>query len=161
AKLRDIQRVSEPGERKPVDLKALLEKTDTLTRKRCEERAISASFHCAEELPSVTADDGRLQQVFLNLILNATDAMGEGGELRVVARETADPQGVSIDFVDTGTGIDPDVMPRIFEPFVTTKEDGLGLGLYISQSIVQEYGGRIQAENRPGEGTSFTVWLPS
>jgi signal transduction histidine kinase len=79
----------------------------------------------------------------------------------VVARETQDPHGVSIDFTDTGTGIDPDLMQRLFEPFVSTKEDGLGLGLYISQSIVQEYGGHIQANSEPGKGATFTVWMPS
>jgi len=160
ARLRDIQRTSEPSHSKPIDLRVLLEKTETLTRKRCEEKGIQVTFDCQQELPLVKADDGRIQQVFLNLILNAVDAMEGEGELCVAARETRGPRGVSVDFTDTGTGIDPDVMRHIFDPFVTTKEDGLGLGLYVSRNIVEDCGGRIEAQSLTGRGTTFSVWLP-
>ncbi|HEM62546.1 MAG TPA: hypothetical protein ENO24_09660, partial [Chloroflexi bacterium] len=159
-RLREVQKVSEPGEKKPVDLRTLLEKATTLTRQRCEERDVQASLQCPDRLPSVSADEGRLQQVFLNLILNAVDAMDEGGELLIVAKETKDPAGASIEFTDTGAGIDQEVMQKLFDPFVTTKEQGLGLGLYVSRNIVEDYGGRIEAQSLPGRGTTFGVWLP-
>jgi polar amino acid transport system substrate-binding protein len=74
---------------------------------------------------------------------------------------TAEPSGVSISFVDSGSGIAPDVLPHVFDPFYSTKAQGLGLGLYITHTIVHAHGGRIDVSSRPGEGTTFSVWLPA
>jgi PAS domain S-box-containing protein len=112
--------------------------------------------------PTLIADRDRLEQVFLNLIVNAADAMPMGGTLRV-AVEMPDPEVVEIRIEDTGTGIAPDALARIFDAFYTTKErgKGTGLGLLVSQQIVRDHGGRIQVESEEGQGTCFTIQLPT
>jgi signal transduction histidine kinase len=102
-----------------------------------------------------------MQQVFLNLTLNAIDAMPDGGELHVEVTPSEDGDGVRISFGDRGMGIAADAIPHLFDPFFTTKSDGLGLGLFISQNIVKEHGGDIEVDSQVGEGTTFTVWLPT
>ncbi len=101
-----------------------------------------------------------IQQVFLNLVLNAIDAMPEGGELRIRAEDTEAPLGVQIAFADSGSGIAPEEVRRMFEAFHSTKELGLGLGLFVSRNIVQQHGGRIDVESEIGQGATFRVWLP-
>ena len=112
---------------------------------------------------------GELRQLFSNLVLNAVDAMAEGGRLRIHVRRVPERpdgtrSGVRITIADTGSGIPPKDMPRLFEPFFTTKEEfGTGLGLWISHGIVQKHGGRIRVRSRtlPGHsGTVFSVYLP-
>jgi two-component system NtrC family sensor kinase len=80
--------------------------------------------------------------------------------LEVSTARTVEPAGVRVAFADSGDGIEPDRLPRIFEPFHSSRPEGLGLGLYISKNIVEEHGGRIDLDSRVGEGTTFTVWLP-
>ncbi len=103
-----------------------------------------------------------LQQVLVNLIVNAIHAMPDGGTLTLKSRdEDRERRGVAIEVTDTGVGMAPDVLHRIFDPFFTTKrQDGTGLGLSISQTLVTRQGGSLTAESRPGEGTTFTIWLP-
>jgi two-component system NtrC family sensor kinase len=112
------------------------------------------------DLPPVLAAPGQLQQVFLNLVLNALEAMSRGGWLYIRTEASGDPAGVRVRFVDTGPGIPEEALSHIFEPFYTTREDGLGLGLYICHSIVAEHGGCIEVESRPGQGAAFSIWLP-
>jgi PAS domain S-box-containing protein len=103
----------------------------------------------------------QLKQVFLNLSLNASDAMQvEGGTLTVSLVTAADGRQVGVAFRDTGPGIDPQDLPNLFDPFFTTKETGTGLGLAICYDIVQKHSGRIEVESQPGQGATFTVWLP-
>ena len=115
-------------------------------------------------IPVVMASEGRLSQVFLNLLINATHAIDEGdvenNEIRV--RTWSDDRMVYVEVLDTGKGIEQEHIERIFEPFFTTKEVGVGsgLGLAISKSIVEGYGGRIEVQSEPGKGTSFVVCLP-
>jgi PAS domain S-box-containing protein len=110
---------------------------------------------------------GRIQQVFLNLVLNAIDAMPEGGDLLVTLRREPSSTGarardeVHVAFQDTGVGMEQDVQERLFNPFYTTKSEGLGLGLFISQSIIVDHDGRIEVSSVPGEGTTFHIWLPT
>jgi signal transduction histidine kinase len=106
------------------------------------------------------ADPQQLQQVLLNLSLNAVDAMPNGGTLSIGASlDTA--EGIVVTVADTGSGIDPEVLPRIFQPFFTSKKRrGLGLGLPICDRIVKAHGGRITVESRPGHGTTFKIYLP-
>ena len=117
-----------------------------------------------ENLPLIQGNAGRLQQVFLNLFLNAKDAMAGGGVLNVA---TLNGEFVSVRVSDTGTGIAQEHIQRIYDPFFTTKTSpaegqnrGTGLGLSVTYGIIQEHAGNIRVESRPGEGTTFTLDFP-
>ena len=147
----------------PVDIHACL---DVVLRMAHNELKHTARLerHYADALPTVSASEGRLSQVFLNLIINAAQAMRSGGPERHVLRVLTAVEGerVRIDISDTGHGIPPEVLPRIFEPFFTTKPAGAGtgLGLSISQSIIQKMGGEMGVRSEPGQGTTFSLLLP-
>jgi signal transduction histidine kinase len=116
-------------------------------------------------LPTIFADRQKLRQVFLNLFTNAGDAMPKGGKLTIRARkgQTADKKPfIVIEVIDTGAGIAPENLPRVMEPFFTTKEEGkgTGLGLAICKRIVQEHKGTIQLESAVGKGTTVRLTLP-
>jgi len=161
ADLRDLHRPPSPEERELTDVNALLEQVLTLSRKKCEQHRVEVTWSAAPgSLPVLVVPD-RLKQVFLNLVLNAVDAMPGGGRLEVSAAMTRQPAGVRVTFADTGEGIPPDVLPRIFEPFYSGKADGLGLGLFISDDIVRRHEGHIDVESKEGQGTTFAVWLPA
>ncbi|MBI4508516.1 MAG: HAMP domain-containing protein [Deltaproteobacteria bacterium] len=113
----------------------------------------------ASELPLVAVDDGQLRQAFLNLVRNAAEAMSQGGGALSFATRLGDG-AVEIQVRDTGPGIPVDVLPKIFEPFFSTKERGTGLGLALTQQIIAEHGGRVDVETAEGKGTTFTVRLP-
>ena len=129
---------------------------------------VELQFALSGDLPQVMSNASQLQQVFINLLLNAMDAMEEGGELELGASErrgTGDRSrldGVVAWVRDTGAGIPKEIIHRVMDPFVTTKDvgKGTGLGLAISYSIVQSYGGTIHIDSKPGEGTRVEVWLP-
>jgi signal transduction histidine kinase len=158
--LRDLSREPERKKEESVNLNSLIENTLLLTRKRCQNGRVEVEWNPAADLPAVPAVPDRVQQVFLNLVLNAVEAMPGGGKLRVSVSATDQPGGVRILFADTGVGIEPKRLPRIFEPFHSSRPEGLGLGLYLSKEIVEEHEGRIEVTSRAGEGTTFTVWLP-
>jgi signal transduction histidine kinase len=101
-----------------------------------------------------------LQQVFLNLFLNAVDAMPNGGTLTVRTLYDAPADAIRIEIKDTGTGIDPEILGRIFRPFLTTKSKGTGLGLAICKQMIEQHGGSIGAENDPAGGALFRIGLP-
>src|SRR5262245_24605122 len=109
-------------------------------------------------VPPLWLDTGQVQQVVLNLLTNAAEAMPAGGLVRIATR--AVPGGGEIEIEDHGDGIAPDVRDRLFHPFFTTKAEGTGLGLSISQRIVEAHGGHIRFESHPGRGTTFFVFLP-
>ncbi|MFW6108786.1 MAG: sensor histidine kinase, partial [bacterium] len=112
----------------------------------------------AEDLPPLTADPDQLEQVFVNLILNACRAMPDGGRLTVSARAVDD--AVRIEVADTGTGIAPERLGQIFDPFYSAFGSGTGLGLSLCRRIVQAHGGGIDVASEPGEGTTFRIDLP-
>jgi PAS domain S-box-containing protein len=121
---------------------------------------------CATVLPTVEADRQQLHQVFLNLITNASDAMPRGGTLTVRSREGANAAGhsaVVIEFIDTGTGVQTGDLPKLWEPFFTTKPEGkgTGLGLAICRRIVEEHRGTIEIETAPGKGATVRLTLPA
>ncbi len=111
-------------------------------------------------LPPVRGDEGRLRAVFLNLLRNSREAMPEGGTITVTTRRV-DPSDVEILVEDTGGGIPPDDLTRVFEPFYSTKERGTGLGLAFTQQVMEEHGGSIRCESTVGRGTVFTLRLPA
>jgi two-component system NtrC family sensor kinase len=114
------------------------------------------------DVPEVVVDPSLMQQVFMNLIINAAEAMPDGGQLRVTTRVDPAEKMVEVEFSDTGHGIAQADMERIFDPFFTTKAvgHGTGLGLAISFGIVKEHRGTISVESEPGKGTTFSVRLP-
>jgi signal transduction histidine kinase len=141
-----------------VDLAALLDQTLAFVSERLENRGVRVKQVFAPSI-AVNGDPERLQQLFLNLFLNAADAMPNGGELRVELGER--DGGVRVQVADTGVGINRSDLERIFEPFYTTKEagHGNGLGLMVCKGIVADHGGRIDVASEPGAGTEFTILL--
>jgi signal transduction histidine kinase len=119
--------------------------------------------HWAPDLPHVTADRQQLQQVFLNLLVNAVQAMGEQGTITMTTRSADDGAAAEVVIADTGSGIPPDLIDRIFDPFFTTKQGGTGtgLGLAIAYGIVTRHHGTISVESEVGKGTTFAIRLPA
>jgi PAS domain S-box-containing protein len=144
-----------------IDLLAVLEETLALLAHQVTLQEVTLRKEFQPDLPRVHGNPQVLQQVFTNLILNACNAMPQGGTLSVATRAT-EIGWVEIRFSDTGRGIPPEHLPKIFDPFFTTMPvgKGIGLGLSISYSIVQQHRGTIEVESRVGQGTTFTVRLP-
>jgi PAS domain S-box-containing protein len=161
ARLRNLNQPDQSSEPEPADVNALVERVLTLTRKRCQERYVEVEWTPGEELGPVPLRHNQIEQVVMNLVLNAVDAMPDGGRLQIAATHTDEPPGIEIYVCDSGVGMDEDALDHLFEPFFTTKDTGIGLGLYVSESIVKEHGGRIDVASVEGEGTSFTIWLPA
>ena len=125
---------------------------------------ISVRERLARELPPIRADFNQMLQVFINLLVNAADAIGgDGGEISIVAAVVeGDPSQVEVQLADTGCGIPPEQASKVFEPFYTTKErEGTGLGLSVVWGIVDKHGGRIDLESEVGVGTTVTLRLPA
>ena len=155
------------GEQRPLEVADVLRKTLSLLTKETEEYArVDIVTDFAERMPPVRADAEQLLQVFLNLSLNALQAMPQGGRLVIsTALRRATRRGAAAAFLearfrDTGAGIPSNDLKNLFIPFFTTKEKGTGLGLPISQRIIENHGGTIEVRSQPGEGATFTVLLP-
>ncbi len=142
----------------PCDIQELLQETLRLIRTEVENRRIAVAVEYPGEIPRVQIDRQQIKQVFFNLIKNALEAMPDGGSLKISLRAT--DAWLEAAFLDSGVGIDPARMGRLFQPYQTTKAAGHGLGLMIVQRIVQEHGGQIEVASRPGEGSCFRVLLP-
>jgi len=142
----------------PEDVNELLGNVLDFSREEMERSGVTLERTLDASAPRALLDEGQLRQVFLNLLRNSREAMPEGGQLRV--RSRVENGAVEVVFQDTGRGMTPDVKERIFEPFFSTKEGGTGLGLAVSQQIVQAHGGSIRCESAPGQGTTFVVRLP-
>jgi PAS domain S-box-containing protein len=161
SRLRDMQRRSPRESREPADVNALLEQVLTLTAKKSADHHVGVDWQPDPTLPLVPVVPDHIKQVFLNVVLNAVEAMPEGGRLEVRAVPTAEPAGLAVTIADTGVGMDAEALKRLFEPFYSTKRDGLGLGLHVSRNIVRDHGGRIEVASEVGGGTTFTIWLPA
>jgi GAF domain-containing protein/CheY-like chemotaxis protein len=153
-----------PPERLPVRLNQVIEDTIGMRLNQVTLSGIVLDRHLAQDLPVIAADAQQLQQVFLNLLLNAEQAIleaGKGGRIFVRTSATDDGSAIRAEVIDDGPGIPASALPHVFEPFFTTKEVGVGtgLGLSVSYGIVQEHGGRLSVESWPG-ATTFTVELP-
>jgi len=143
---------------KTFSLNDVVQKTLELLRPEIENRGIAIKTKLLRNLTATPIDATQMQQVLVNLIKNASQAMTTGGTLTLQTGENSD--GVWVSVVDTGGGIPQEQINRIFEPFYTTKKKGSGLGLMIVQRIVRAHNGRIDLESHVGKGTTFRVWLP-
>jgi PAS domain S-box-containing protein len=147
-----------PLQLKMASLNDVVEKTLDLLRPEIENRGIAVKTKLARNLTVTPIDATQMQQVLVNLVKNAAQAMTNGGTLTLQTGENADAVWLSV--ADTGGGIPQEQINRIFEPFYTTKKKGSGLGLMIVQRIVRAHNGRIELESHVGRGTTFRVWLP-
>jgi signal transduction histidine kinase len=145
------------AERIRIDVVAALNEVVALTHLAAAKKQIVITLAGLPALELI-ADRNQLKQAFLNLILNAVEAMPEGGSLTMTTLASKDE--ASIAFADSGSGIPPEHLASIFSPFFTTRRDGTGLGLAITHRIVAGHGGRIEVASTPGVGTTFTVILP-
>jgi signal transduction histidine kinase len=148
-----------PQDLAPVDLKATAEESLTLAGYQVKMDRVERLVQIPEGLPKVRSNHNQLQEVLLNLILNACQAMGEKGGKLVLS---AAPNGtyVTVTVEDTGPGIPANTLRKVFDPFYTTKSSGTGLGLFVTQRIVKSHGGSIELESTVGQGTRFTIRLP-
>ena len=147
-----------PVQLKVVSLNAIVEKTVELLRPEIDNRGVTVTLKLARNLAGAQIDAAQMQQVLVNLVKNAVQAMTTGGSLTLQTGETSD--GIWVSVADTGGGIPEEQINRIFEPFYTTKKKGTGLGLMIVQRIVRAHNGRIELESHEGQGTTFRIWLP-
>ncbi|MBM4328944.1 MAG: PAS domain S-box protein [Deltaproteobacteria bacterium] len=153
-----------PDEEKKVetDINKLLEETLLFYEKQFMNLNIRVKTEFQPDLPRIMGVESQLKQVFINMIINANTAMPSGGELRVASRLESVSEVVAVEIQDTGVGIKPEHLDKIFDAFFTTKKEvkGVGLGLSVCYGFIREHGGRIDVESEPGKGTKFTIYLP-
>ena len=156
-----LDQVRQPSARQPADLRRIIDQACETARPRIDSAGIRLEVRIDAALPLVDADATQLEAALLNLITNSLDALCEGGALMVTASPT--DQGVRIEVADSGPGFLPELLPHVFEPWVTTKPigRGTGLGLGIVREVVKTHGGHIEARNRPEGGAIVTIDLPA
>jgi two-component system sensor kinase FixL len=161
-RMRDMLRHRSP-QRVPVDLRAVLEGVGRRFREQAVARSIRLSVEVPVALPAVAGDPVQLEQVLMNLVLNAFEAIqaGGGGPRAVALRARAGADGVAVSVRDTGPGLDAEALAHAFDSFFTTKPSGLGMGLAISRTIVEAHGGRLLARNNAEGGATFQLSLPA
>ncbi|MGI9101771.1 MAG: sensor histidine kinase [Terriglobales bacterium] len=145
-----------------ADVNVVVDRCIRLVQHHLDLGNVQLQLESAPELPVVHCDPAQIEQVVLALVMNAIDAMPHGGNLLVRTRSLPQSRQIEMQVRDDGVGIPPELLPRMFEPFLTTKETGkgVGLGLAISKSIVERHGGVIEVESQPGRGTTFYIFLP-
>jgi two-component system NtrC family sensor kinase len=154
---------SKPKDANPseADINAVVHKTLTLVQNMIDVSNVETKITLDDHLPPVFVDEHQIQQVFVNLITNAVQAMSTGGKLFIATRAGKRGDSIEITVMDTGKGIAPEFLPHIFDPFFSTKgEGGTGLGLSVSYGIIKNHKGEIRVESKVGVGTTFTVELP-
>jgi C4-dicarboxylate-specific signal transduction histidine kinase len=151
-----------PPQKDRLEINEVILEIIEITRGEAMKHGISVSTQLAGHLPAVEADRVQLQQVLLNLIVNALDAMGaaEGPRQLLISTGPVDASGVLVAVEDTGPGLEPAVLERVFESFYTTKPTGLGMGLSICRSIIEAHGGRLWASTNQQRGTTFQFTVP-
>jgi signal transduction histidine kinase len=157
-RLRATYRAAQMEDFHQAQINNIIEDVYALIATHLRHNEISFEFHPDPELPMIPVLTDQIRQVLLNLLMNAVEAMTTGGRLTVSTQ--ADNDEILLKISDSGPGIDPSILPNIFEPFVTDKARGTGLGLTITYDIILKHRGRIQAENNPQRGATFSVWLP-
>jgi two-component system NtrC family sensor kinase len=145
-----------------VNINSVLNESIDFLENEARYRSIDIQTDFVQELPMTSSDPAQLQQVFLNIINNAIDAIGKDGEIMIKTKYIAKNNEIAIEISDNGPGIPKEMLNKIFDPFFTTKEvgKGTGLGLSISYGIIEKLGGRIIVASEVGQGTTFTIYLP-
>jgi two-component system NtrC family sensor kinase len=148
--------------REKVDLNGLISETLAFLENEAHFRSIDIKTEFCEDLPTTVSDSSQLQQVILNILNNAIDAIGKTGEIIIKTGFNENGRELSVSISDNGPGIPAELMSKIFDPFFSTKEQGMGtgLGLSISYSIIEKLGGRIDIASKAGKGATFTIYLP-
>lgn len=144
---------------KETEIAPVFDETLQLLKPRLERDRISVHREF-DALPPITLDRDQMKQVVLNLLINAIQAMPEGGRLDLSARISGDSLWMKLSIRDSGMGIPPEDIGKLFDPFFSTKEGGIGLGLSIAHRIIDQHHGKVEVESHPGEGTTFHLWLP-
>ncbi|MDY7077491.1 MAG: response regulator [Chloroflexota bacterium] len=144
----------------PTDINSVVENVLALAHKRLQHGSVHAHTSLSADLPLIPVISDQITQVFLNIVINAVEAMPSGGDLRLETMLSQDGEWALVCFYDTGPGMSSEQVSSLFEPFYTTKSDGTGLGLAISYGIIERHGGEIEVSTRPGEGATFVVKLP-
>lgn len=159
--LLEFSRQAEP-QKEAVDINKIITNALSLTRNQALINNVKVIGELGDQLPNIVVDGSQIQEVFLNIILNAIDAMPEGGELRVTSNMTNSDQFVQIRFSDTGCGIPPENLDKVFDPFFTTKDSskGTGLGLAVAYGVIEKHRGKINMESEVGKGTTCIIDLP-
>src|ERR1700722_12878971 len=153
-----------PARKEIVDLNAAILEVTTLTRSEPVKTGVTGGTQLADELPRIQCDRVQLQQVMLNLIINAIQSMRDvedGNRELQISTASIEPEGVRVAVRDTGQGLRPESLPRLFEPFYTTKPDGMGMGLSICRSIIEAHGGRLWATRCEPRGALFQFTIPA
>ncbi len=159
-RLREFVKKSEP-ERREENIVTLIEEACGLALIGAREQGVAVRFRTAPQLPAALVDKVQVQQVLVNLIRNAVEAMQASARRDITIETTLDEDGfIRIGVIDTGPGIAPEIMERLFQPFVTTKPQGMGVGLSLCRAIVEAHGGRLWAEPNPGGGAIFRFTVP-
>jgi len=159
ARLRATYRPAQAEDFQPMQINDLIEDVYALIATHLRHNEISFEFYPAD-LPTIPGLADQIRQVLLNLLMNAVEAMTTGGRLTISTQNLKDSDEILLRVSDNGKGIDRVILPNIFDAFVTNKESGTGLGLTITYDIIAKHHGRIQAENNPLNGATFSVWLP-
>ena len=146
--------------RAPANLNKVVTQALNIVENELRLQHIRLIQNLAKDLPEVLMDANQMEQVFINLLINAAEAIGEYGTIDVCSRKEAGNDRLILEISDTGSGIPHDVVGKIFEPFFSTKSKGTGLGLSVSYGIVQNHKGTLRVSSRPGKGTRFTITLP-
>jgi two-component system NtrC family sensor kinase len=149
-----------PPQKNLVDINDILIHIVNILKNQAVFQNITIQKNLKPDLPAVEVDADKMKQVFWNLMINAAEAMPEGGILRVASRISGSKPRLEICFTDTGTGIPEKHLPKLFDPFFTTKKGGTGLGLAVIYGIAKQHGGTIEVKSQPGQGSAFTVSLP-
>jgi len=154
---------AQSGAFRELDLRQAADNASLLLRLKLQQLGVRVEIECAEALPLVEGNPGQIQQIFLNLMMNGVQAMIGGGTLTLRLGVEPGQQGdvVSVRITDTGTGIPPKILPKIFESFFTSREDGTGLGLAIVKRILRDHRGDIVVESTAPGGTTFKFWVPA
>jgi PAS domain S-box-containing protein len=160
-RLRDTYRPTRIQDFQPTQVNSIIEDVYALISTHLRHNNVALEFHPDPHLPQILALSDQLRQVVLNLLMNAVEAMTNGGRLMVATKLLQDTDEILITVSDNGNGIDPLILPTIFDAFVTNKKRGTGLGLTITYDIIMRHQGRIKAENNDEQGTTFSVWLPA